>query len=180
MTDLQINTDELRRQHRAHVERRERMSAASPAWPPTPSQPLPDHVLRPAPRVQMDHHVRVWRAIKNAAGHDWLNVGVSAPKILISDIISVVSEHYGVPRIDIISQRRTAAVIKPRHVAVYLARVLTVQSLPEIGRRFGGRDHTTILSAYRRTSGLIEHDPGFAAEVEALRLKILGGENANT
>lgn len=177
--DRDINADELRRQHRAHVERRERMSAASPAWPPTPSQPLPDHVLRPAPRVQMDHHVRVWRAIKNADWHDWLNVGVSAPKILISDIISVVSEHYGVPRIDIISQRRTAAVIKPRHVAVYLARVLTVQSLPEIGRRFGGRDHTTILSAYRRISGLIEHDPGFAAEVDALRLKILGGDNAN-
>lgn len=70
--------------------------------------------------------------------------------------------------IDLKSQRRTALPVKARQIAMYLAKTLTALSLPEIGRRFGGRDHTTVLHSVRKISGLIERDPVLAAQVERI------------
>src|SRR5690606_7018788 len=68
----------------------------------------------------------------------------------IEDIQKLVASRYNVSRSDILSARRPAAVVRPRQIAMYLSRVLTLRSLPEIGRRFGGRDHTTVLHAVRK------------------------------
>ncbi len=70
---------------------------------------------------------------------------------------------------DILSSRRTATVVKPRQVAMYLSKALTLRSLPEIGRRFGGRDHTTVLHAVRKIEGLSNSNSALREELELLK-----------
>ena len=72
------------------------------------------------------------------------------PRIEVRTIIKAVAHHYGVSLADMISARRTAHVVRPRQVAMYLAKKFTLRSLPDLGRRFGDRDHTTILSGIRK------------------------------
>ena len=71
-----------------------------------------------------------------------------------------------------LSSRRTANVVRPRQVAMYLAKILTLRSLPEIGRRFGGRDHTTVLHAVRKIETLAGNDSALAEEIEALKRQL--------
>ncbi len=74
-------------------------------------------------------------------------------RVRIEDIQRTVARQYNVSRADLLSARRTANVVRPRQIAMYLAKTLTLRSLPEIGRRFGGRDHTTVLHAVRKIAG---------------------------
>ena len=90
-------------------------------------------------------------------------------RVRIEDIQRVVARQYNVSRGDLLSARRTANVVRPRQIAMYLAKTLTLRSLPEIGRRFGGRDHTTVLHAVRKIESLIGNDNALAAEIEVLR-----------
>jgi chromosomal replication initiator protein len=62
--------------------------------------------------------------------------------------------------------------VRPRQVAMYLAKTLTLRSLPEIGRRFGGRDHTTVLHAVRKIEGLVGNDMALAEEIEILKRQL--------
>jgi len=93
-------------------------------------------------------------------------------RVRVDDILRIVAKHYNVSRADILSQRRTANVVKPRQVAMYLAKTLTLRSLPEIGRRFGGRDHTTVLHAVRKIDRLMGGDRALADEIEVLKRSI--------
>lgn len=86
----------------------------------------------------------------------------------ISEIQAAACRHFGVSSDELLSSARTARVAWPRQVAMYLARELTGESLPAIGRRFGGRDHTTVLHAWRRTSARITADPASREAVEKL------------
>ena len=90
-------------------------------------------------------------------------------RVKIEDIQKLVASHYSVTRADILSSRRTATVVKPRQVAMYLSKALTLRSLPEIGRRFGGRDHTTVLHAVRKIEGLSSSDSALREELELLK-----------
>jgi len=90
-------------------------------------------------------------------------------RVKIEDIQRVVARQYNVSRSDLLSSRRTANVVRPRQVAMYLAKTLTLRSLPEIGRRFGGRDHTTVLHAVRKIEALVGKDATLADEVELLK-----------
>src|ERR1700689_204834 len=90
-------------------------------------------------------------------------------RVRIEDIQRVVARQYNVSRADLLSSRRTANVVRPRQVAMYLAKVLTLRSLPEIGRRFGGRDHTTVLHAVRKIENLAGIDSVLAEEIEGLK-----------
>lgn len=90
-------------------------------------------------------------------------------RVKIEEIQRIVAKHYNVSRADILSLRRTATVVKPRQVAMYLSKALTPRSLPEIGRRFGGRDHTTVLHAVRKIEGLVGRDLTLAEEVDLLK-----------
>jgi chromosomal replication initiator protein len=76
--------------------------------------------------------------------------GMEPRRIRIDEILKVISRHYGVSRGDLLSERRHRSVVWPRQIGMYLAKQLTSRSLPEIGRRFGGRDHTTVLHAVRK------------------------------
>ena len=93
-------------------------------------------------------------------------------RIKIEDIQRVVARQYNVSRSDLLSSRRTANVVRPRQVAMYLAKTLTLRSLPEIGRRFGGRDHTTVLHAVRKIEALVGKDIALNEEVEALKRQL--------
>jgi chromosomal replication initiator protein len=90
-------------------------------------------------------------------------------RVKIEDIQRTVARQYNVSRADLLSSRRTANVVRPRQIAMYLAKTLTLRSLPEIGRRFGGRDHTTVLHAVRKIEGLVDSDTTLAEEIELLK-----------
>ena len=90
-------------------------------------------------------------------------------RVKIEDIQRTVARQYNVSRADLLSSRRTANVVRPRQIAMYLAKTLTLRSLPEIGRRFGGRDHTTVLHAVRKIEGLVDTDFALAEEIELLK-----------
>jgi chromosomal replication initiator protein len=97
-------------------------------------------------------------------------VGAGEPKrIRIEDIQRIVARHYNVSRQELVSNRRTRVIVKPRQIAMYLSKTLTPRSFPEIGRRFGGRDHTTVLHAVRKIEELISTDQKLSHEVELLR-----------
>jgi len=89
-------------------------------------------------------------------------------RIRIEDIQRAVSRHYNVSRTELLSNRRKRAIVRPRQIAMYLAKTLTLRSLPEIGRRFGGRDHTTVLHAVKKIEGLSDTDEKLAREIELL------------
>lgn len=92
-----------------------------------------------------------------------------ARRVRIEDILKMVSRHFKVPRNDLLSSRRSRDVVRPRQIAMYLAKSLTARSLPEIGRRFGGRDHTTVLHSVRKVEQLMKDDGDLQQEVELLK-----------
>jgi chromosomal replication initiator protein len=94
-------------------------------------------------------------------------------RVKIEDIQKLVATHYNISRADILSSRRTAVVVRPRQIAMYLAKVLTPRSLPEIGRRFGGRDHTTVLHAVRKIEGLADKDQSLFEEIDLLKRMLI-------
>jgi chromosomal replication initiator protein len=90
-------------------------------------------------------------------------------RVSIEEIQRKVADHYNLRMNDMISARRARNVARPRQVAMYLAKQLTQRSLPEIGRRFGGRDHTTVMHAVSRVTELIGQDVALAEDVALLR-----------
>ncbi|HWA18166.1 MAG TPA: chromosomal replication initiator protein DnaA [Devosia sp.] len=92
-----------------------------------------------------------------------------ARRVRIEDILRIVSRHYKVPRNELLSSRRSRDVVRPRQIAMYLAKSLTSRSLPEIGRRFGGRDHTTVLHSVRKVEQMMKDDADLTQEIELLK-----------
>ena len=99
--------------------------------------------------------------------------GLEPRRIKIDEILKVISRHFGVSRSDLLSERRHRSVVWPRQIGMYLAKQLTSRSLPEIGRRFGGRDHTTVLHAIRKIETHLTANPRLKDELEELK-KMLG------
>ena len=106
-----------------------------------------------------------WRAsttaLTNAAGPPTVDL-----------IQEVVADVFGLTREELVSPSRTARVAWPRQVAMYLAREHTHETLPAIGRCFGGRNHTTVLHAHRRITTDLAHDPNTVEAVDALRARL--------
>jgi len=99
---------------------------------------------------------------------------VTERRITIDEIQKKVAEHFNIRVADMHSARRARAVARPRQVAMYLAKQLTPRSLPEIGRKFGGRDHTTVIHAVRKIEELSAYDPTFREDVDLLRRLLQG------
>ncbi len=95
-------------------------------------------------------------------------------RVTIEEIQKQVANHFNIRLSDMHSARRARSVARPRQVAMYLAKQLTARSLPEIGRKFGGRDHTTVMHAVRKVEELKTIDPGFAEDIELLRRMLEG------
>ncbi len=95
-------------------------------------------------------------------------------RVTIEEIQRAVVEHFQLKMSDMSSTRRARAVARPRQVAMYLAKQLTPRSLPEIGKKFGGRDHTTVMHAVKQIEKLTETDRTLADDVAALRRRLSG------
>ena len=95
-------------------------------------------------------------------------------RITIDEIQRKVAEHYNLRLTDMHSARRARQVARPRQVAMYLSQLLTARSLPEIGRKFGGRDHTTVMHAIRKVEELMDDDAQIAQDVEVVRRALTG------
>ena len=102
------------------------------------------------------------------------HLSVNERKVTVDMIQKVVAEHYALKQADLISERRPRAVARPRQVAMWLAKQITTRSLPDIGRRFGGRDHTTVLHAVRRIEQLKGEDAVIARDIDVLLRKLRG------
>ncbi|MBC6981481.1 chromosomal replication initiator protein DnaA [Caulobacter sp. 17J80-11] len=95
-------------------------------------------------------------------------------RITVDEIQKTTAEHFGLKQADLLSERRTRAVARPRQVAMYLCKQHTTRSYPDIGRRFGGRDHTTVLHAVKKIEELMGKDEQIARDVETLSRKLRG------
>jgi chromosomal replication initiation ATPase DnaA len=102
-------------------------------------------------------------------------VGYSFSRLRRIETIQVaVCRHYGISRDELLSQRRDHGVVRPRMVAMYLARCLTFRSWPEIARKFSGRDHTTVMHAFNRIAAQMATDPKLADEIAHIRRQLEG------
>jgi chromosomal replication initiator protein len=91
-----------------------------------------------------------------------------AVRVRIEDILQIIGRHYSVSRSDLLSPRRARSIVRPRQIGMYLAKKLTSRSLPEIGKRFGGRDHSTVLHAVRKIEELLKADEKLGREIALL------------
>jgi hypothetical protein len=133
------------------------VSRIDTAWQEAISKGYPSVPAPPAPKPKPVPHIEIPSGYPTAAF-----------------VVDAVSKLFDIPVIDILSKRKTAKVVLPRQVACYLARETTLQSLPEIGRAIGGRDHTTVLYAWRKITKLIESDNELRGKVNLLRAKLEG------
>ena len=101
-----------------------------------------------------------------------LVLGIEPRRIKVEDILRIVSRHFAVPKSEILSDRRHRSVVRPRQIGMYLAKQLTSRSLPEIGRRFGNRDHTTVLHAIRKIDKEMGDNPRLKDEIEELKRQL--------
>jgi chromosomal replication initiator protein len=102
--------------------------------------------------------------------YDLLNV-CREPRqtVPVKEIQEAVCRYYGVSMLDLLSHRRTRDINVPRQVAMYLCRTLTAHSYAQLGRRFGGRDHTTVIHSAQKIEGLLGYDLKLTCDVNTLR-----------
>lgn len=122
------------------------------------------------------HAQLVGREVSLESAQDVLHdlIRANDRRVTIEEIQKKVASHFNIRTSDMHSARRARSVARPRQVAMYLAKQLTSRSLPEIGRKFGGRDHTTVMHAVKKVEELTERDAGFAEDVELLRRMLEG------
>ena len=99
----------------------------------------------------------------------------SEKRVTVDDIQKTVAAYFDITVDDLHSKRRTKTVVRPRHIAMYLAKTLTTRSLPDIGRRFGGRDHSTVIHAVNKIADQLPSDAVLSDDVEALRRRLRDG-----
>jgi chromosomal replication initiator protein len=98
----------------------------------------------------------------------------SERRLTVEEIQRKVADHYNIRLSDMIGPKRLRTIARPRQVAMYLSKTMTTRSLPDIGRRFGGRDHTTILHGVRKVEELCDADPQLAEDLNLLRRLLQG------
>jgi hypothetical protein len=103
---------------------------------------------------------------------------IELPGISIQSIQRAVAIDYNIPLTHMLSQRRQASIVRPRQVAMYLAKELTAATLPTIGRKFCGRDHSTVIHAVRKIASLWRQDDELMARIERLKASIMERHNA--
>ena len=142
--------------HQAHKARQARYYRAVKPEPPAAPEPDPPKSL--------------WFGIIAELPTNGSN---GLPRVEI--VLRTCAEYFGISEIEIKSERRTKKIVRPRQMAMYLAKTLTLRSLPEIGRRLGGRDHTTVLHGIRKVERLIMSDTETAFDAAHIEIMILKG-----
>jgi hypothetical protein len=158
-------------------------TARSNLWAGPPAKPEPEIAPEIAPEAEPEPTPVVMLAPAIADRVIWRGEEIAkalppigappAPKVLkVETILRTVARVYDLPYRDLMSARRTQNIVRPRQLAMWLAKRLTLQSLPEIGRRFGGKDHTTVLHAVRKIERLRLEDPELADELQRLEAEL--------
>jgi len=93
--------------------------------------------------------------------------------VTVDKIQNIVSNYFNIPLSEMLSQRRSRPLARPRQMAMYLAKKMTTRSLPEIGRRFANRDHTTVIHAVKTISRLLEQDDEMKKNINQIRSLLL-------
>lgn len=124
------------------------------------------------PDDKLKTYIPKWSFIVHKGSHSFMTIS-DTPAPSIAYIKSAVAKRYGVSVIDIESARRTVDVCRPRQIAAYLCTIMSRRSLPAIGRQFGDRDHTTILSSRNKVARRIAADEDFEKEIHDLKIAIL-------
>lgn len=155
----------LMEMHRAHKERQARIAARA-YQRQQPVIIIDEPVI--APVVQVEEEIQ---PIPVPQREPWFRI-LSLTSPMIRDIQDVVAEFYGITYTDLVSSRRTMPLVLHRQVAMYLAKEITGKSLPEIGRRFGGRDHTTVLHAVRKVQTEIKTDHELQDEITEIKYRL--------
>jgi len=99
-------------------------------------------------------------------------IAVHSRLISIDNIQKIISEYYNISLSDLLSRSRSRSIVRPRQIAMSLAKKLTEKSLPEIGKAFGGKDHTTVIHANRKVAELLESDPKINDDYKSLLKKL--------
>lgn len=99
-------------------------------------------------------------------------------RITVAAVQDVVGAHFGLTKGQLLSRDRRRSIARPRQIAMYLAKTMTQQSYPNLGRRFGSRDHTTVMHAVRRVAALRDTDLGVAILIDSFALEIATAESA--
>jgi len=158
-------TEYERKLHAEHKARRLRMAISrvepKPAPLPPPPKPadygLPVAAIEPAPVVEWQPKPPYYK--------------IQIAKIPY--IQQIVAERYRITRVDILSDRRDKIVIRPRHISMYLAKCMTLQTLSQIGRKFNGRDHTTVMHAVHKIEKMAETNEKLRQDLEEMKSKIM-------
>jgi len=151
--------------HKAHLARQRRIKAAAIG-----NKAVKAAEINAVEQEQIDILEKRWAERQK---ENWFHIvdETSPYRPTIACIQAATSTHFGLTKAEFISERRTLDVVIPRQIAMYLAKVHTARSLPEIGRRLGGKDHTTVLHAVQKIGRLIKTDWLIAydvAHVEAM------------
>lgn len=163
LTPRRANTLEELTRCRALVNGLKKNPMDAPALPPSP--PITDEI-----KIIMDRLAAIEVRLHQLSQAD--ERARRTPSIL--DIKHTICRRYGVTIGEIDSPQHDAKLVRPRHIAMYLAHRLTLKSLPAIGRGFGGRDHTTIISAKKKIAKMRAEDPAFAEELAELERALAG------
>lgn len=166
ITDLEIAPEDLRPRDLSAFRKRMRSMAPEPT-PPAPKKEASQH-------VQHDEHVAAWLIEKFRIVS--VPPAVMASSTIVGRIKRATADHYKVPRTDIDSVRRDAISARARQVAMWLVRQMTPLSMPAIGRRFGGRDHTTVLHSIGKIDRLSKYDQKLAEDLRSIRALVDGDE----
>lgn len=98
--------------------------------------------------------------------------GDIVPQVTVSQIQAAVCQEWGIDHLELLCRLRLARMVRPRHVGMYLVRELTSLSLPQIGKLFGNRDHTTVMHAIAHIAALMAADPVFALRIAAVQTRL--------
>lgn len=139
-------------------------------WNPIGAIPEQEFIL-PEPEPVEPEPEPQWVSILK---RDAVRATLRSRHVFIGDCIKAVCTYYKISKLELISQRRHRSVVRPRQIAMYLSRKLTPHSLPEIGKRFGGRDHTTVLWAIRQITRFMEIDDQLCMDIEIIEQSIVG------
>jgi len=155
--------------HRAHVERKKRLWARSKE---ITSKPKPKIIF-----IVDGKQVLLVENPPEPPKRDFLFLATPTDNIKVPEMRTVqrvVARQFGVNIVELLSQRRTRDIAFPRQVAMYLCKHLTFRSLPEIGRYFGGKDHTTVLHGVRKIEAMRQCDPALDETIKTLEAKLRG------
>lgn len=176
-TPIACATPSQRLLHKAKMERHERLFAASG----NAAQVIRLTAEKAELRRELDRAYEQIASLKSMiesnarsdAIKEELAIVMAGQPITVRRIIVETAKHFGLSVEEMTSNRRMDQHVRPRHIAMHLARCLTRASFPAIGQAMGGRDHTTILHGVKNISRKMKDDPTIAADVETIRARLL-------